>query len=279
MIQKSLGSPSDRLLVAVLVALVVHAGLIVGVHFRLPDPPKINRTLDIELIQQPDGKRPLDADYRAQADSAGDGGEQNKPKPKARFPVQTSPQSPLPQAADLERDRRQPPRLTEDRADASLPIASQAETITEPRLDRNLLTRQIAELGVAATQEMQFNAKERVVPIHQINAHKHIAAAYEHAWQEKVERIGNLNYPDEARRKGLSGSLLASVWVAKDGKVKKIKIHRSSGYRVLDDAAVRIVRLAAPFSPFPMELASQADEIVITRTWKFYDEAGLAMGH
>ncbi len=278
MIQASLGSPSDRLLVAVVVALVVHAGLIVGVRFRLPDPPKIGRTLDIELIQQPDAKRPQEADYRAQADSQGSGVQQNKPKPKAPLAAPINPPLPMPQGADLGRDRRQPPRLTEDRADASLLMASQTETIAEPHLDWNLLTRQIAELGVAPT-EMQFNVKERVVPIQQINAHKHIAAAYERAWQAKVERIGNLNYPDEARRKGLSGSLLVSVWVAKDGKVKRIKIHRSSGYRVLDDAAVRIVRLAAPFSPFPMELATQADEIVITRTWKFYDEAGLAMGH
>ncbi len=276
MMQESLGSPSDRLLVAVVVAIIVHAGLIVGVRFRFPDPPKVSRTLDIELTQHPDGKRPLEADYRAQANSQGSGVQQNKPKPKAPLAAPINSQPLRPQGAGLRRDR-QPPRLTEERADASLPMASRTEAITWPRLDRKLLTRQIAELGVAST-EMQFNAKERVVPIQQINAHKHIAAAYERAWQEKVERIGNLNYPDEARRKGLSGSLLVSVWVAKDGKVKRIKIYRSSGYRMLDDAAVRIVHLAAPFSPFPMELAAQADEIVITRTWKFYDEAGLAMG-
>lgn len=272
MIQGSVGSPFDRLLVAVLVALLVHAGLILGVRFRLPDPPKIERTLDIELIQQ-SGKQPLEADYRAQADSQG--GKVQQTKPKAPLATPSSPQLPSHGAAGLGRDRRHPPRLTQDRADTSLPIASQAETLTAPRLDRNLLTRQIAELGAAPIR----NATERVVPIQQINAHKHIAAAYERAWQEKVERIGNLNYPDEARRKGLSGSLLVSTWVAKDGKVKKIQIHRSSGYRVLDEAAVRIVHLAAPFSPFPIELATQADEIVITRVWKFYDGAGLAMGH
>jgi protein TonB len=116
------------------------------------------------------------------------------------------------------------------------------------------------------------------VPIQQVNAYKHIAAAYERAWQDKVERVGNLNYPEEARRLGLSGSLLVSVWVAKDGQVKKVKIHRSSGVEALDQAVLRIVRLASPFSPFPVELARQADEIVITRTWKFYDEAGFAMG-
>ncbi|MBN2701760.1 MAG: energy transducer TonB [Methylohalobius sp. ZOD2] len=302
MTQGTFGSPSDRMLVAVLVALVVHAGLIFGIHFRMPDIPKIERTLDIELISQPDTKRPDKADYLAQSDSEGEG----KPPAKQSRPVQPSqfrqpveattssrrdpPPQPSGQPAEekhhtnpgdepAEADLQNNPHLTQAQADAALPSDGQStETASEPHLDRRLLARQISELGVAATQPVRYSPNERVVPIRElISAHKYVATAYERAWQEKVERIGNLNYPDEARRKGLSGSLVVSVWVNREGKMEKIKILRSSGHRVLDDAAIRIMRLAAPFSPFPDELAAQADEIVITRTWKFYNEAGLAM--
>ncbi len=268
-----MGNSSDRLLVAMVVALIIHAGLIFGVRFQMPTPPEIDRTLEVELVEQPNEKKPLKADFHAQANSEGSRVRQEVSKPHAAL---TRPRRATLKAEGAKRDRHAPERLTQAQASASLP-ESRAETVTEPHLDRNLLAQQIAELnGMAAV--MESHSKGRVVPIQQINAYKHIAAAYERAWQEKVERVGNLNYPDEARRQGLSGALVVSVWVAKDGQVKKIKIHRSSGYSVLDEAALRIVRLAAPFSPFPVELANQADEIVITRTWKFYDESGLAMG-
>jgi protein TonB len=269
-----MGNSSDRLLVAMVVALIIHAGLILGVRFQMPTPPEIDRTLEVELVEQPNEKKPLKADYRAQANSEGSRVRQEVFKPP--HAALTRPHRATLKAEGAKHDRPAPKRLTQTQASASLP-ESRAEKVTEPHLDRNLLAQQIAELnGMAAV--MESHSKGRVVPIQQINAYKHIAAAYERAWQEKVERVGNLNYPDEARRQGLSGALVVSVWVAKDGQVKKIKIHRSSGHSVLDEAALRIVRLAAPFSPFPVELANQADEIVITRTWKFYDEAGLAMG-
>ncbi|MFN3920135.1 MAG: TonB family protein [Methylohalobius sp.] len=269
-----MGNSSDRLIVAMVVALMIHAGLIMGVRFQMPAPPEIDRTLEVELVEQPNEKKPLKADYQAQANSGGSRVRQEVFKPHAAL---TRLRRATLKAEGAKRDRHAPKRLTQAQASASLPAIAQAKPAAEPHLDRNLLAQQIAELNGMAFA-VQAHSKERAVPIQQINAYKHIAAAYERAWQEKVERVGNLNYPDEARRQGLSGALVVSVWVAKDGQVKKIKIHRSSGHPVLDEAALRIVRLAAPFSSFPVELANQADEIVITRTWKFYDEAGLAMG-
>nr|MCU0937331.1 energy transducer TonB [Gammaproteobacteria bacterium] len=78
-------------------------------------------------------------------------------------------------------------------------------------------------------------------------------------WRAKVERVGNLNYPDEARRQKLSGSLLLDVSVNTDGTVNEIQLRRSSGHKVLDDAAIRIVRLAAPFPPFPKDIEQEVD--------------------
>ena len=97
-------------------------------------------------------------------------------------------------------------------------------------------------------------------------------AAYQVAWVHRIERIGNLNYPDAARRRHLHGDVVLSVTLGSDGQVRDVSVHTSSGYRVLDDAAMRIVHLAAPFPPIPQEKDAQGHritELVITRTWQF----------
>lgn len=94
-------------------------------------------------------------------------------------------------------------------------------------------------------------------------------AAYMEAWRAKVERVGNLNYPDEARRKKLSGSLILDVALNSDGSINEISVRRPSGQAVLDDAAIRIVRMAAPYAPFPEDFVKEVDILHITRTWQF----------
>ena len=118
--------------------------------------------------------------------------------------------------------------------------------------------------------------RKKIVYVDSVSANKYKAASYEKAWQEKVERIGNLNYPDEARKQDLSGALLLSVGINSDGSIYGIKVRRSSGYQALDDAAIRIVRLSAPFAPFPEGLREEAEVLVITRTWKFFNDYSLA---
>ncbi len=104
-------------------------------------------------------------------------------------------------------------------------------------------------------------------------------ATYLEGWRRKVEQIGNLNYPDEARRKHLYGNLILRVGVHADGKVEKIQVLRSSGFKVLDDAAIRIVELAAPFAPFPRDIAAETDILDITRTWQFQRNNQLGWGN
>jgi protein TonB len=141
----------------------------------------------------------------------------------------------------------------------------------EPRhLSADQLSQQIADVTTEFNKSRETQAKQqRMVYINSVNAHKYNAAAYEHDWQEKVERIGNLNYPDEARRQNLTGSLLLDVGVNANGSIYSIKVRQSSGEPVLDEAAERIVRLAAPFAAFPQGLREEADILVITRTWRF----------
>jgi protein TonB len=98
---------------------------------------------------------------------------------------------------------------------------------------------------------------------------EYIYANYMEAWRRKVERIGNLNYPREARELGLFGSLILHVAVRADGSLEGIRVVRSSGHEVLDKAAIRIVELAAPFAPFPPNIKRETDVLDITRTWQF----------
>jgi len=94
-------------------------------------------------------------------------------------------------------------------------------------------------------------------------------ATYMDTWRARVERIGNLNYPERARRQNLAGSVVLNVALNANGSVENIVVVRSSGKKLLDDAAIRIVDLAKPFEPFPAEIRRETDVLHITRTWQF----------
>ena len=94
-------------------------------------------------------------------------------------------------------------------------------------------------------------------------------ARYVEDWRLKVERVGNLNYPEAAREQKLYGSLLLTVSIRADGNIESVEVNRSSGHRVLDAAAVKIVEMAAPYSSFPPDIRRDTDILHITRTWTF----------
>jgi len=94
-------------------------------------------------------------------------------------------------------------------------------------------------------------------------------SSYMDAWRAKVERVGNLNYPEMAKRQNIAGSLVLDVAINPDGTVNAIQVLRTSGHKILDDAAVRIVELAAPYAPLPPDMRADTDILHITRTWKF----------
>lgn len=104
------------------------------------------------------------------------------------------------------------------------------------------------------------------------------AAAYMQAWERKVERIGNLNYPNEARQKGINGTLMVSVDIRPDGSVPEdgIVISHSSGHKVLDDAAIKIVRMGAPYAPVPENVLQDSEMLTVIRTWKFESDRGMS---
>ncbi len=101
-------------------------------------------------------------------------------------------------------------------------------------------------------------------------------AAYVEAWRQKVEKIGNLNYPEAAKDQKLYGQLQLTVYIKSDGSLEKIEVRKSSGFKVLDDAAKNIVEMAAPYAPFPDDLKKDIDILDITRTWTFTKEDSFA---
>ncbi len=152
----------------------------------------------------------------------------------------------------------------------------QAQAETPPRTSQTLaatalINRSLAMASLSAEIDRRLEAYARRPKRKWITARtkEHKYAAYLEAWRQKIERVGNLNYPDEARRGNLSGNLLLDVALRPDGSVDEIILRRSSGEKVLDDAAIRIVNLAAPFARFPRSIAGDIDILHVERTWQF----------
>ncbi|BBL69431.1 transporter TonB [Methylogaea oryzae] len=278
---------TDRLSLALFLAALLHAVVILGVSFSAPDRPREREPLEITLSHLPSKQAPKKADYLAPENQVGGG----EGKTKAAPQVEAAPSLPSggqPQAGEADTDQpapsQQQPLLTQSKSAhhkiAAAPAKDKRRRNEAPQsIDLAAVQRQISEFSNEFVQAQEQYAKQsKILYVNSVSAHKYAAAAYEKAWQDKIERVGNLNYPDEARRQSLSGSLLLSVGINKDGTIHSIKVRQSSGHVVLDDAAKRIVELAAPFAPFPAGLREEADVLVITRTWKFFSDSHLSTG-
>ncbi len=154
-----------------------------------------------------------------------------------------------------------------DEIPEALPAAPSSDPVNA--LGEASRTRLIDDLSAEIDQRLTaFEARPRRKWI-TARTREHAYAAYMEAWRKTVERIGNLNYPPEARSRGLSGSLSLDVALNADGTVAGILLRRSSGEKVLDEAAKRIVELAAPFAEFPPAIRAEVDILHIERTWRF----------
>lgn len=285
-------TPSDRLGMTLFLAAVVHATVILGVTFstEFTRPPQLKSPpVEIRLVHQRSEDKPEEAEYLAQANLEGGGTLDARQSPRSPAFVPLDPQRPgmdqtIRQAASPEEvPRRQETRpLTQTRSDLKTPQVelapeTQRRAVTAEELIAQSL--EIASLSAEISQSMEEYAqrgKHRYIISAQ--AMEYRDAAYLDAWRTKVERIGNLNYPDEAKRRNLSGRLLLDVAINADGSLNGVTLLRSSGSKVLDDAAVRIVHLAAPFSEFPAEMRTDTDVLHITRTWEFLDSQLSATG-
>lgn len=155
----------------------------------------------------------------------------------------------------------QPPQVAQAEVPPATPSISGAALIAR--------SFEIASLDAEIAARMEAKSKRPRRKFISATTHEYKFAAYMEAWRAKVERVGNLNYPDEARRDRLSGSLILDVALNADGSINEIVVRRPSGFPALDDAAIRIVKLASPYAAFPEEFRKDIDILHITRTWQF----------
>jgi protein TonB len=271
-------TPRDRLSFTVFLAASLHAAVILGVGFAWHMQRTYTPTIEVTLARHDDATEPAHADFLAQSNQlgSGEGKEARETTTTEAAPFHDSiAREVMQQATRTPHDARQTPTLTTVSASedqASMKAASDEDPRLTPAEQRRLLdlSQEIASLDANLDTENNADARSpRIRRLTSVSARRTSDAYYLDSWRRKVETVGNLNYPEEARRQRLYGSLRMLVSIKPDGELKEVRILDSSGHKVLDDAALRIVRLAAPFAPFPEEMRQSTDVLEIIRTWQF----------
>ena len=259
----------DRMALTLFFALMLHAMIILGITFGLhdePAPENVLPTLDITVSNRRTPP-PDEADYLAQTSQEGGGNTSERVRPTQAIPEQApavKPQQATPAPAQVITTHAAATQHHQE--DKVIPDTEKPDITATELIERSL---EMVNLNEQLSESMQAYAQRPRHIYVSARTQEFKYANYMSEWVKKVERVGNLNYPDEARRAGLSGKLIMDVTMNADGTVRNINILRPSGHPVIDEAAIRIVNLAAPFAPFPSEIMKDADILHITRTWEF----------
>lgn len=274
-------TPADRLGLTLFLATAIHGMVILGLSFGvdLQASPKVPPSLDVILVQTQSEQAPEDTERLAQANQQASGSA-DEGTPSSPFtslnPRGNSGAAPVAMhAASPQRpDTPQVQTITARQADKTVSKApdTQVEEPEKPLTGQELVDRslQIARLSAEISErEERYAKRPRIHYVDAVGAKSVLEASYIEAWVDRVERLGTLNYPDEAVRRRLDGRLILNVLINRDGKVLRAEVAQSSGHQVLDDAALRIVELASPFAEFPVEMRKSYDQLMITRTWVF----------
>ncbi len=260
-----------------LFSLLLHGVLLLGITFHFAAPQAALPTLDVTLVNVANREIPDKADFLAQANNSGGGNSEHAARPSQ--PVSGALPKPTDgtaaaqvQATMPTPQQRTDSRMVTTRGDSSFSVdsstgkqpvdAPQTPTDTEQRRQQEM-----ARLAAEVRQQTQAYAKRPKKKYISANTQEYAYAAYMRGWTDRVERVGNLNYPQQARRQKLHGELMLTVGLDRKGAITSMEIIKSSGIPLLDAAAERIVRLAAPFPSIPRDKG--VDELYITRTWQF----------
>ncbi len=274
---------SDRILkIALGVSVLVHV-IVLSIHFKLPERLKnanLSPPLEITLVNARTLDRPTKADALAQANL--DGGGNTDAKRQLKSPLPRTPQES--EATQLNSSQQKLDEMEKEvrQLMAQLKAAPQAaKTATNkkenPGQNLNEMQERMLEL-----QRLEAQIAKDLEAYQQRPKKKHIGARtaeyrfarYVEDWRLKIERVGNENYPQDARDKRIYGNLILTIGIRSDGTVESVEIDKSSGRRVLDAAALRTVKLAAPYAPFPADIRVDTDILYITRTWSFTRDEG-----
>lgn len=271
-------TPRDRLSFTLFLALSLHAAVILGVGFATEDSGPPAPTIEVTLAHHADPEAPEEADFIAQANQQASGTEaearETTTRTEADFmsdeiaPITPEPVPVMTPEPRLSRELLSTVTSAEEQVttEEEVPLEP-AELAQQPtRFAYDQLAEEIASLEARIAEEEQALAKRpRVKRLTSVSTKTADEAAYLHAWRQKVERIGNANYPDGS----VYGDLRLLVVLRYDGALEEVRLLQSSGHKVLDDAALRIVRLAAPYQDFPVEMRKKYDRLEIIRTWQF----------
>jgi protein TonB len=273
----------SRLGAAGVVSLLVHAFIIFGLTFTVPKLQELQNAappLAVVLVNAKSQARPQTADALAQHNLDGGGNTDAKQRAQSPLPAITKDtettelQLAQKRVVQLEREARQVlarsgVKSQVDNSPAK-PVPQPVETA--PVVDgADLVQRSLAIARLEAQISKDWNAYQERPRRKFIGARaqEYRFARYVEDWRQKIERIGELNYPQAAREQRIYGTLVATVSIKSNGSLERVQIDRSSGHKLLDEATVRIVTMAAPYAAFPQDIARDTDILHITRTWTF----------
>ncbi len=258
-------------------ALILHTVLLAGLSFTLPAgaPPSVS--LEVTLAHHKSNTAPEQADFVAQANQLGSGDQAQTETPQPTTdqlsPFVNQDQGQLP-AVEQQRSEADQQKMLSRSGEANKTVIDHSATDPSPDLINENVKQQPSDNNIGAMRaeldrlKQAYSKLPRVLRMTSVSAKSADEAAYMHYFEQRVEQIGNVHYPREARVQGIFGRVQLVVVLLADGRVQRIEVSKGSGSRVLDQAAVRSVQLAAPFNPFPKELRNR-DEIHIIRTWQY----------
>lgn len=271
--------PRQRLNATAVLSVLVHGVLILGLGFALKDEAPLVPTLDVIFSQTQTPLTPEQADFLAQANNRGGGEHEQAQRPResqaGTMPLADPGEAPLPEqrSAAIETPPPQTRVVASRRSQEPVAAAQPQEPLPEPELPpvsaaRAARDAEMARLAAEVYLRSELYAKRPTRKFVSASTREYAYANYLREWVDRAERIGNLNYPDEARQRRLGGQVVLSVGVRRDGTVESTRILRSSGTPLLDESVLRMVRLSEPFPALP-DTKDGVDILHVTRTWVF----------
>ncbi|MGB1115766.1 MAG: energy transducer TonB [Pseudohongiellaceae bacterium] len=261
-----------------------HALLVLGVGFTYLTDANNEATIEVTLAQYRSQIQPDDADFIAQENQTGSGSQDEATVPSSPFlsdlnDADINEVRPAPEAQVLNETPEQPKLTTLTSINAEQVIAQQRnapEQEEKQALSEQSSSEEIS-LAIASLQaqldlqQQAFARQPRKYTLSSASARKSHEASYLDSWRRRVEAVGNINYPVQARQQQVYGNVRMLIALNASGQISETRIIQSSGESLLDQAAVDIVNLAAPFEPFPEELKAEADILEIVRTFRFHE--------
>jgi len=281
----------DRLITTLFFAVLVHAIVILGISFSAGKPGG-SSTLEVTLVQTRSVVPPSQADYIAQVNQQGEGNTKELVRPQSPLSMPSAVNNPgLPDAEDLVSNAghgqgaNDAQGLSDAAADQQAVVTTRANTghyanareapAPQSPSARVLVARLLTQGDDAlmpTDDPVQLPLATSPAPREAfvaVNARASRYAEYLDAWRRKVEHIGNLNFPPQIRTEHLSGSLALEVALNADGSIRELILRQPSRYPLLDQSALRIVKMAAPFAPFPESFRRDTDVLRFVYVWRF----------